>query len=66
MLPSHRFSLIVPAALLVFGFTGCTHAETRTQIPAPQVDASLPRLTASKRQSSPADVSGEHSRCLSA
>ena len=41
MFPSHRSSLIVPAALLAFAFLGCTHAETRTQIPAPRVDASL-------------------------
>ena len=41
MFPNHRTSLIVPAALLAFAFLGCTHAETRTQIPAPQVDASL-------------------------
>ena len=41
MFPSHRTSLIVPTALLAFAFVGCTHAETRAPIPAPQVDASL-------------------------
>ena len=41
MFPSHRTSLIVPTALLAFAFMGCTHAETRAPIPAPQVDASL-------------------------
>src|ERR1700735_688513 len=41
MFPNHRSSLIVPAALLAFAFLGCTHAETRAPIPAPQVDASL-------------------------
>jgi peptide-methionine (S)-S-oxide reductase len=33
--------LTVPTALLAFAFIGCTHAETRTPIPAPQVDVSL-------------------------
>ena len=41
MFPSQRTSLIVPTALLAFAFMGCTHAETRAPIPAPQVDASL-------------------------
>ena len=41
MFPSHRTSLIVPTARLAFAFVGCTHAETRAPIPAPQVDASL-------------------------
>src|SRR6202046_3414020 len=41
MFPNHRTSLIVPTALLAFAFMGCTHAETRAPIPAPQVDASL-------------------------
>jgi peptide-methionine (S)-S-oxide reductase len=34
-------SSLVFAALLAFAFTGCTHAETRTPVPAPQVDATL-------------------------
>jgi peptide-methionine (S)-S-oxide reductase len=41
MLRTCRRSLLLPAILLAFAVTGCTHAETRTTIPAPQVDASL-------------------------
>ena len=41
MLQTCRRSLLLPAILLAFAVTGCTHAETRTTIPAPQVDASL-------------------------
>jgi peptide-methionine (S)-S-oxide reductase len=41
MMPLCRSSLTVPTALLAFAFIGCTHAETRTPIPAPQVDVSL-------------------------
>jgi peptide-methionine (S)-S-oxide reductase len=40
-MPLCRSSLTVPTALLAFAFIGCTHAETRTPIPAPQVDVSL-------------------------
>jgi peptide-methionine (S)-S-oxide reductase len=41
MMPLCRSSLTVPTALLAFAFIGCTHAETRRPIPAPQVDVSL-------------------------
>ena len=41
MLRTRVPSLRLPAILLAFAITGCTHAETRTTIPAPQVDASL-------------------------
>src|SRR6202789_3437634 len=41
MFRTHGRSSAVFAALLAFAFTGCTHAETRNQIPAPQVDAPL-------------------------
>jgi len=40
-MPLCRSSLTVPTALLAFAFIGCTHAETRRPIPAPQVDVSL-------------------------
>ena len=41
MMPLCRSPLTVPTALLAFAFIGCTHAETRRPIPAPQVDVSL-------------------------
>jgi peptide-methionine (S)-S-oxide reductase len=38
-----RSSLTI-AALFAFAFTGCTHAQTRNQIPAPQTDAPLSKV----------------------
>ena len=41
MFRTHGRSSLVLAALLTLAFTGCTHAETRTPVPVPQVDATL-------------------------
>jgi peptide-methionine (S)-S-oxide reductase len=41
MLRSRPLPSAVPALLLALAFTGCTRAETRTPVPAPQLDAPL-------------------------